>query len=561
MERRRGGCWSGICCLFSRKDRSKTFAKLEEVPFEEKMRLAQALLLEVAACRKVAAAVQEQKQRRSFPGVPAEALLAPRRAPRPLDNAHDGGTGPLIRKDPEQAHMGPIRTSFTAMVLPRWESLEVFDLTRLDVSKLVLSNDVGPPSLLCADCGRPTGPGEAILTLSCMHHFCPQCFEGFLRRQWADLATKKGADLEREQIPCPACGTMLGRPDVHTLNHAELAAMAQKRKRLYRSISGNAHSLSPNISRSSLASEATALGASTSGRELPRVDMQSAAVATTAAAIAAQAAPSSMLQSASGNLAALQLAGTPAALMSPLLATAEDGLRRLPVPQPVGPTYGRPAPAAYSTQEGVRGAGLWACLGEAPPDTQAAWPVASGAPEPLTTGPLPPGLQSCWPPSEPPSSIAGALEATAAAASSAWPAPPAVDGQRRNGFRPGPEALQAHWPPAASANIPSISGAAVGSSAMPAPAAGAQKLVAADAPAPAPRRVVPIQAATTATNLPPTAALKGQAGFVAPSLQQPCPSQLAPSPSETHRAIEANLANAIVTGPRRMAPMPMPAAA
>mmetsp|Transcript_61901 Transcript_61901/g.114887 ORF Transcript_61901/g.114887 Transcript_61901/m.114887 type:complete len:516 (+) Transcript_61901:75-1622(+) len=509
VRQNRSCCWGGLRRLLFGKDKSKA----DEVSFADKVQLAKALLVEVAACRKAKAAMQNGQHLRSFPGVPIEALKAPRQAPRSLEVAHAGGTGPLIRKDREKGTSGPLRTSFTAMVLPRWESLEVFDHDRLDASKLVMSMDMGLPALVCADCGRLAGAGEAILTLSCLHHFCPQCFEGFLRRQWADLATRSGADLEREQVPCPACGCMLGRPDVHTLNHAELAALARRRRvRPATSplLNHSGCSVSPTMSRSSLASEVTALAPCTSAVELPKTDQSVRAVP--------------VLQS---GIATVHVSTSSTGAAVPLLSTSEDSLRRLLVQHGAQPPVGRSLPSTISSSEAcVRGAGLWNSIGEQPPldvQTVSAWPVQPGVPE-LSQ---PHDLDSSW----------GQV----------------ADLRRRSGPRTVQEASASARPVGTAINLAqnhaSTTSSVASATAQPLPA---QKPIAADAPAPiVPRRVVPVTAGASL----PSNTLK--AGLSAPSAPAPVS-----SPSDSHRLIEANLTGAILTGPaRRLAAMPMPAAA
>merc|ERR1719262_963319 len=107
------------------------------------------------------------------------------------------------------------------MVLPRWESLEAYNTESIEAGKLHLLNVRGG-ALLCTVCHRVTGGGEAILALTCAHVFCPVCFEAFLRRRWAELASNQVDSSETEQIPCPLCGISLRRQDVHTLTDNEV---------------------------------------------------------------------------------------------------------------------------------------------------------------------------------------------------------------------------------------------------------------------------------------------------------------------------------------------------
>jgi len=119
-----------------------------------------------------------------------------------------------------------------AMVLPRWESFDIFKSGGLPVGKLstvqVVSgaNGTEPRRLACMVCQKAVGGGDAILALVCAHVFCPSCFEVFLRRRWADLASNLVDSSETEHIPCPLCSAVLQRQDVHTLTEPEVLELA-----------------------------------------------------------------------------------------------------------------------------------------------------------------------------------------------------------------------------------------------------------------------------------------------------------------------------------------------
>lgn len=125
-----------------------------------------------------------------------------------------------------QQHLVP------AMVLPRWESLEAFSSDGfLDPTKLqqlsVSSSESSRPKLTCSVSGASIGGGECILAMPCGHMFSPQTFEAFLRRRWAELAANTVDSSETEQIPCPKCGMVLQRKDVHTLTENEVADLVE----------------------------------------------------------------------------------------------------------------------------------------------------------------------------------------------------------------------------------------------------------------------------------------------------------------------------------------------
>lgn len=133
-----------------------------------------------------------------------------------------------------EAGSGSSRNLVPAMVLPRWESWEVFSTEGVEAGKLRMlqvktpSKVGGLRRLSCLLCHRATGGGEAILALPCAHVFCPVCFETFLRKRWADLANNLVDSSETEQIPCPSCSTTLQRQDVHTLTEPEVVELAAR---------------------------------------------------------------------------------------------------------------------------------------------------------------------------------------------------------------------------------------------------------------------------------------------------------------------------------------------
>lgn len=120
-----------------------------------------------------------------------------------------------------------------AMVLPRWESFDGFKSCGVAAGKLSMlkvygDNNSQPRRLACMVCQKAVGGGETILALSCAHIFCPVCFEMFLRRRWAHLASNQVDSSETEHIPCPLCSTKLQRQDVHTLTEPEVIDLAAR---------------------------------------------------------------------------------------------------------------------------------------------------------------------------------------------------------------------------------------------------------------------------------------------------------------------------------------------
>lgn len=186
-----------------------------------KRALAKACLLELAqraSQRKEMASVRRERHRTVLKGEGARAFPSPN--PRA-----EAGHPPQAKDSSSQRHLVP------AMVLPRWESLETFSAQGVEDSKLHLLSIAGTaetPALACTVCAKLLNGGEAILALACVHVFCPVCFEAFLRRRWAELASNQVDGAETEQIPCPKCGISLQREDVHTLTEAEVQNLVDR---------------------------------------------------------------------------------------------------------------------------------------------------------------------------------------------------------------------------------------------------------------------------------------------------------------------------------------------
>lgn len=154
------------------------------------------------------------------------------------------------------------RALVPAMVLPRWESLKVFDVETLDMTRLQLPSSgdrVAAVALACSVCGVPCGEGRAILAMVCAHIFCPRCFEAFLRRRWADLAAQRVTGPDSEQIPCPTCSIQLRRQDVHTLSSAELSDICSRVRRL----------ATGSVSQPTMGDSAAAAATTVAGAEVP----------------------------------------------------------------------------------------------------------------------------------------------------------------------------------------------------------------------------------------------------------------------------------------------------
>lgn len=213
----------GSACLLAHNPLSRLCAKRN---------LARVCLLELvgrsALLRRQAAA--RPAQRKALLSLPAR---LPFDSPRPRNNKFGPNSPssfkPRLRASSPRPGGGgsKVRNPGPAMVLPRWESLEVFRPGCLDLSRLKLATGVAGPGLLCAVCGGPAGAGEAIMALACSHTFCPVCFEAFLRRHWAQMSREQlectePDNTKSERIPCPSCGVSLKRQDVHTLTCEEL---------------------------------------------------------------------------------------------------------------------------------------------------------------------------------------------------------------------------------------------------------------------------------------------------------------------------------------------------